>query len=134
MLDATARRQFLRYAFVGVSSNLTLYLAYLGLTAMSVSPRLAMSALYIVGVSITFVVNKKWSFGHDGLSGSAFVRYVVAYVVGYLINLGLLSFGVEQLHLPHQAVQAAAIIIVAICLFLMHKFWVFTPSEAGPEE
>ena len=129
MLDATARKQFLRYAFVGLSSNLVLYLAYLGLTALGMGPRLAMSILYAVGVTVTFAVNRRWSFSHDGLGGSAFVRYVMAYLAGYLINLGLLSFGVGRLHLPHQAVQAAAIVIVAVSLFLMHKYWVFAPCD-----
>ena len=73
MLDATARKQFLRYAFVGLSSNLVLYLAYLGLTALGMGPRLAMSILYAVGVTVTFAVNRRWSFSHDGLGGSAFV-------------------------------------------------------------
>jgi putative flippase GtrA len=127
MLDASARRQFLRYAFVGLSSNALLYLAYLVFTALGMGPRLAMTILYVVGVSATFLINRKWSFNHQGLGRSAFIRYVLAYVAGYLINLGLLSYGVGQLGLPHQAVQATAIVVVACSLFLMHRYWVFAP-------
>jgi putative flippase GtrA len=63
------------------------------------------------------------------LAHNAFTRYVIAYVIGYLINFGLLAIGVDHLNLPHQIVQAVAIVIVASSLFLMHKFWVFTQSR-----
>lgn len=125
MLDMLTIRQFSRYATVGLASNITLYLAYLAITSVGVGHKLSMSALYVTGVIITFFVNRKWSFAHDGLAHTAFVRYVIAYIIGYFINLLILFVYVDKLAFPHQAVQAAAIFIVAISLFLMHKFWVF---------
>lgn len=133
MTDAVTLRQFARYASVGVASNLTLYLAYLGVTALGMGHKLAMTLLYVTGVVVTFVANRNWSFDHDGLAHKAFARYVIAYVLGYLLNLGLLWLGVDRLNLPHQDVQAVAVIVVAISLFLMHKYWVFTvPALRSP--
>lgn len=128
MIDADTRAQFLRYATVGLASNLLLYLAYLGITATGLGHKTAMTLLYVSGVLITFVANRSWSFAHRGLAQAAFIRYVIAYIVGYLLNFALLWFAVDRLHLPHQGVQAVAVVLVAIGLFLMHKYWVFAPA------
>lgn len=85
--------------------------------------------LYVSGVIATFVANRSWSFGHTGTAHTAFFRYLVAYVFGCLPNLELLLIGVDYLGFPHLAVQAAAIIIAALSLFLTHKYWVFRPFD-----
>lgn len=127
MMDALTRKQFMRYVVVGATSNTLLYLAYLGLTVGGFGHKTAMTFLYITGGLITFIVNRAWSFNHQGNGHSALARYVVAYSLGYLFNLALLWLFVDRLHQSHQLVQAAAIILVAVSLFLMNKFWVFAP-------
>ena len=129
MFDAASQRQLIRYGSVGVVSNLLLYLLYLGLTDLGMGHKLTMSLVYVLGVTVTFVINRNWSFGHDGALHHAFARYILAYAIGYLLNLGLLWFGADRLGLPHEIVQAAAVLIVAASLFLMHRYWVFTPGE-----
>lgn len=129
MMDAATSGQFLRYAFVGLVSNLLLYLAYLGLTVWGLGHKTAMTLVYVLGVLSTFVANRAWSFKHQGIAQTAFVRYLIAYILGYLLNLGLLWLAVDRLRLPHQWIQAGAIVAVAVSLFLMHKFWVFAPSR-----
>ena len=84
-----------------------------------------MTALYGFATLIGFLGNRNWTFGdHGGLSASA-ARYFLTYAVGYLLNLMLLTIGVEFLALPHLWVQAVAVPIVAIFLFLGLKFFVF---------
>lgn len=131
MSAPSMRTQFLRYAAVGVSSNLLLYVAYLGLTSVNVGHKTAMTLLYVSGVLITFMANRNWSFEHHGFAQAAFVRYVLAYILGYLLNFSILWFAVDHLHFPHQGVQAVTIVTVAISLFLMHKYWVFAPKAGG---
>ncbi|EPZ15823.1 polysaccharide synthesis protein GtrA [Thauera terpenica 58Eu] len=128
--DATVG-QFIRYATVGLGSNIVLYLAYLALTAAGIESKLAMSLLYVLGVVQTFAFNKRWSFRHGGLRGPTFVRYCVSYALGYLINLGALLILVDRLGYPHQAVQGVMILTLAVLLFLLQKFWVFRPSVAS---
>ncbi len=120
--------QLSRYAVVGLASNAVGYLLYLLLTYVGMGHKSAMSLLYAVGVAQTFYFNRTWSFRHQGRLHGAFARYVLAYALGYLLNLGLLWLAVDRLHLPHQGVQAGAIVLVAVCLFLMHKYWVFAPT------
>lgn len=119
--------QFLRYAIVGVVSNAVLYALYLFLTWAGVGPKIAMTLLYAFGVAQTFVFNRKWSFQHQGKGSPALVRYASAYGFGYLLNLIVLLVLVDQWGFPHQWVQGAMILILAVMLFLLQRYWVFRP-------
>jgi len=119
--------QLFRYGVVGLTSNLIGYFLYLGLNQLGVGPKAAMSLLYAIGVAQTFIFNKKWTFGHQQNSGPALFRYCAAYGFGYLINLTVLIIAVDRWAWPHQWVQGAMILCLAIFLFLIQKFWVFRP-------
>ena len=122
------RKQVIRYGIVGIASNVFLYLVYLCITFAGVGHKTAMSGIYVIGILQTFIANRSWTFRHEGPPDAALVRYILAYVVGYFINLLFLWAFVDYLGLPHQGVQAAAIILVAGCLFLMQKYWVFSSN------
>lgn len=123
--------QLSRYAVVGLASNAVGYLLYLLLSYAGMGHKTAMTLLYVVGILQTFHFNRGWTFSHDGKLSGTFMRYLTAYAIGYLFNLTFLWLGADLLHLPHQWVQAAAIAIVALSLFLMQKYWVFPPAVAG---
>ena len=123
------RRQFFRYAVVGLSSNALLYSAYLLLTSLGIGHKTAMTVLYAVGILSTFHLNRRWTFDHKGYSPSAFVRYLSIYILGYVVSfLGLFIF-VDLLEFRHQMIQAVLIILVAALLFVLQRFWVFKEDE-----
>ncbi|MBW4710821.1 GtrA family protein [Roseobacter sp. YSTF-M11] len=125
-------RQLFSYAFVGIASNLAGYLAYLLITGLWLPPKLAMSILYAVGATVGYFGNKKLTFSHSAdVMGSA-LRYVIAHLIGYGINLTLLIIFVDQLGYPHQWVQAIAIFCVAGYLFVAFKFFVFPSRQSAP--
>lgn len=119
------RTQFIRYAAVGVLSNLVLYLVYLALTAQGLGHKLAMTIVYLSGVSVTFIFNRNWSFRHAGAVSPALVRYFVAYLLFYLANLFALFVFVDLAGWPHEWVQGVMIVLCAIGLFATHRLWVF---------
>lgn len=121
-------RQLLRFAIVGVASNVVLYLLYLGLTWIGLRYEIAVTVLYAVGIAQTFVFNRRWSFGHAGSVPRSMTRYVAVYVLCYVLNLAVLRAGVEYFGLDHALVQAAAILPFALFAFLLQKFWVFAPA------
>lgn len=114
-----------RYAFVGTVSNLVGYLVYFLVTYIGISPKIAMTTLYVVGATIGYIGNRKFTFTYDGsFMGSGF-RYFIAHFFGYIINLFILIIFVDYLMYPHQLVQAVAIFVVAGFLFIAFKFFVF---------
>lgn len=121
--------QLARYAIVGLLSNVLGYLLYLVITALGMEPKLAMTLLYIIGTLQTFFFNRKWTFSHDGAHQGPFIRYILSYAFGYLLNLAALLILVDWAHWPHQIVQGAMIFILAAMLFLLQKYWVFAKTS-----
>ncbi|MDO9213372.1 MAG: GtrA family protein [Methylococcales bacterium] len=120
--------ELIRYGLVGVASNATIYCVYLLITYLGVEPKAAMTLVYILGASIGFIGNRKWTFAHQGNATSAAIRYVLAHSFGYVLNFLILYTFVDHLSYAHQWVQAAAIIIVAGFLFIVFKYFVFRES------
>lgn len=115
----------MRFGALGVLTNVSGYLLYLGITYVGVGPKVAMSVLYCVGVCINFIGSRNWVFQSDAKMLSASIRYVGAYAIGYFVNYGILVVFVDRLGYPHTYVQAAAIVVVACYLYTALKFVVF---------
>jgi putative flippase GtrA len=117
--------QFIRYVLVGLTSNSVLFLGYLALTSWGITPKIAMSGLYALGLIQTFAFNRGWTFKHEGSKSATSVKYFTSYGFGYLLNLLILTALVDQLGFPHQIVQGGATIALAFMLFGLQKYWVF---------
>lgn len=121
--------QLLRYAFVGVASNLAGYLVYLLITQLGLGPKITMSALYVVGAAVGFWGNRSLTFAHQRGGVAVGVRYLLAHGCGYLINLGLLHLLVDRWGWAHQIAQGLAIFIVAGFLFVSFRWFVFSGAD-----
>jgi len=125
------RRQFSRWLIVGLVSNGLMYLAYLALTRTLLDPMTAMTVVYCGGVLLGFIGHRKWSFEHSGRVDVALLRYLGVYAIGYVINLGGLAIGLSALDMRHEFVQATMVLIVAVFMFLMQRYFVFPrPASA----
>ena len=123
-------KQLLRYGLVGVVSNLTIYFFYLLITYIGIEPKRAMTMVYIIGASIGFVGNRKWTFAHGGNIFSTALRYLLTHFFGYIINYIIIFIFVDIHGYAHQLVQAMAVIIVAGILFFLFKYFVFQKNSA----
>lgn len=122
--------QLLRYGVVGVLSNFILYCAYLLITFLGLEHKIAMTLMYLIGTTISFVVNRKWTFAHNGNMLNSAFRYVVAHLFGYILNFLILFIFVDHLGYAHQLIQFIATFVVAGYLFVAFKFLVFTSLKA----
>lgn len=122
-------KQLLRFAAVGVASNVIGYLLYLLITHLGAAPKLAMTVLYGVGVFIGFVGNQKYTFAHQGGLLATGWRYLMAHGLGYLINLTIQIIMVDHLGYAHQLAQAFGICVVAVFLFVVFKYFVFVSTD-----
>lgn len=125
-----ALRQVIRYGVVGVLNNLLGYLIYLLITLFGVDPKIVVTILYPVGAVTAYFGHSKYSFTYQGKNTHALLRYCIAHLVGYGVNLLMLFILSDKLKFPHQAVQALAIFVVAGILFLMFKYFVFPKTES----
>ena len=83
-------RQFLIYLMVGALTNTLVFVAYLFLTSLWAAPKSVMTILFFGGAVLNFTVNRKYTFAHHGHIRVTTLRYFIAYITGYLLNLLLL--------------------------------------------
>ena len=119
-------RQMARYGLVGLLSNASGYLLYLLLTALGGEPKITMTGLYLLAASLGFIGNRQWTFADQGNPLASALRYALAHLGGYGLNLALLVILVDHFGYPHQWVQALAILVVAAYLFVVFRTFVFT--------
>jgi putative flippase GtrA len=122
--------QFTRFVVVGVLSNLVLYFFYILFSTLGMGHKLAMTIMYVIGVAQTFVFNRNWTFAHRGSPGPALRKYLISYALGYILNLFVLWWLVDRLGYPHELVQAAMIILLAVAFFLTQRYWIFRQNIA----
>jgi putative flippase GtrA len=118
-------RQWMRYAVVGILSNVILYALFILFTRMGMEHKVAMTVLYIIGVLQTFTMNRRWTFDSMRSPEGAFGRYLAAYGVGYLFNFSALWWLVDSRGYYHEWVQAILVFVTAALLFFAQKYWVF---------
>ncbi len=117
-----------RFAVVGFGLNLALYLVYLSLLWMGMEYRLAMTATYVAGMLLGHTLHSRYTF-RVRQDGRTFLRYIAAYVVGYLMNLTGLMTLVDAIGLSEAIAQATMIFVVAAFLFVVQRAWVFSTQS-----
>ena len=110
---------------VGGLANGSAYVLYLGFVFMGAGLYLSMTIVYLAASIVAFSMNRKWTFASDVSIRKATVRYVVIQGIGYLTNLILLLGLHHAFGVPHYLAQLAGIILVAIELFLLNRYYVF---------
>jgi putative flippase GtrA len=118
-------KQILRYGIVGVLSNSTLYIAYLVLTHSGMEAKKAMSLLYLIGLCVSFLGNRKWTFAHQGNMKATVTKYLLSHASAYALNFLILFVFVDRFGYAHQWVQFISIFVIAGYLFILFKFFVF---------
>ena len=124
-------KEFVRYACVGAATNAVGFLLYALFTKLGLSPILTISIFYPIQIGLAFYLNKKWSFSHQGRISTSAVRYLIAYLVCYVLNVAVLKFFSGYLNYSHLIVQAIAIFVMALLLFMAQKFWVFHGHDSS---
>ena len=82
--------------------------------------------MYPIGAVTAYYGHAKYAFSYNGRHSHGLVRYIIAHLIGYGTNIGMLYFFWNQLGYPHQLVQAVAILVVAGMFFLLSRYFVFS--------
>lgn len=120
-------KEFLRYVLVGFGLNSLGFLIYLALTNAGMHPLVVVSIFYPMSVLLGFLSHRKLTFQRQErqLQGWVFFRYILVYVVGYLMNLLMLKVLYEKYGFLHEYVQLLSIFTIAFFLYFSMKKFVF---------
>ena len=117
----------MQFGIIGLLTNGALYAVYLLLSRLAFQPLVAMTITFALGVALSWLLNGLITFRAQLTRRSGF-RMIMAYLGAYLSNLALLWLAVHVFSLPHQWIQLVIMILLAILLFALQKFWVFSAA------
>lgn len=127
------RRSMGKFAVVGLVNNVIGYGAFVLLSVAGMHAITAMTISYALGMAISFVGNRKWTFGHQGKIAGALMRFLGVNAVGYGLNFAILTILVLGFQLPQIPVQLFALGFVAVVSFLLMRLWAFRNMTADTE-
>ena len=133
LTERKLRRELLSYGLVGIAHNSVGYALYLFFTYLGFDPKLVVGVSYPLAMLVSYLGNKKLTFHHRGGFTKSSLKFILAHLVSYGLNLLMLYVFVDLLAYPHQLVQLAAIFVCAAFLFVTLKLFVFvgaTPKES----
>ncbi|MDE6134268.1 MAG: GtrA family protein, partial [Muribaculaceae bacterium] len=82
--------QFIKYCIVGVLNTLvTLGVIYLCKDFLGMNPYVSNAMGYVCGVINSFLCNKSWVFHSKGSYRREAVKFVIGFLVCYLLQLGV---------------------------------------------
>jgi putative flippase GtrA len=118
-------KQISRFIFVGILNTIVGYGAFFLLLYLNIYYILALLISHIIGVTNSFVWNKKWTFRSEGNARREGIKFFSVYGIIFMINLFILTFFVEVLKLTPQIGQVVALGICTLISFFGHKYWSF---------
>ncbi|MDQ7075206.1 MAG: GtrA family protein [Gammaproteobacteria bacterium] len=118
--------EIVKYGLIGIISNTVIFILYLTGIFFGMDPKIIMTILYISGASLSYWANRKWTFSHTGNIKTSGTRYFFSHFVGYTANLLILIAMIDLLGYNPALSQGFAIVIVALLLFLLSKYFVFS--------
>lgn len=114
-----------RYVGTGALNTIVGWIVIFLLMAKGASPILANISGYFVGLVLGFLVSKNFVFHSAGRSRDEVARYLVAFVISFLLNLSALHFLLEVLYWNQNIAQAVAAIVYTVIMYFLTRFFVF---------
>ena len=80
-----------------------------------------------VGLTVSFALNSTWTFEYHGPKLSAAVRFLVVFLISYLVNLATVVGLIHLAGVNSYVVQAAGMPVYAVCFYLLSRTYAFRP-------
>jgi putative flippase GtrA len=124
--------QFLRYILVGITNTLVGYGVIFGCMYLAgISPEISNVAGYAVGLVVSYVLNRTYTFNSTQKRRTEVVRFLACFGIAYGLNFLTLIVMIHWLHLHEGLSQIIASAAYVVSAYLMNKFYVFRSAEAA---
>ena len=116
---------FIRYSGAGLINTIVGFAVILSAMALNFSPMISNIAGYAVGFTLGFVLSKKFVFRSNDRFVTESIRYLLAFVISFLINLLMLHLALNNLNFNALASQVVAAISYTLLMYVLTRFFVF---------
>lgn len=129
--EIVASSSFARFLISGGINTATTYAVYLMLLGVT-GYKLAYTIAYILGIALSFVINRFFVFqAHRGWRSMVLFPFV--YLAQYLVSLAVIWTWIERLNLSKTLAPLIAILITIPLTFVLSRL-VFGAKRTGPLE
>ena len=118
--------QFVKFGIVGIANTLlTALTIWLLLKVFHYSDYLANIIGYIVGLTNSFVWNRRWTFKHTENFKVTILKFIVIFAISYLFQLGNLYVLLHFTSIDSYVCQLLSIVVYTSINFLLNKYYTF---------
>jgi putative flippase GtrA len=122
----------IKFAVVGVANTLAgLFLIYLCKWLLGFGDVMANICGYSIGLALSFILNRGWTFRHSGPALPALVSFLGIFILAYVSNLAAVLVAIRSLELNFYLAQASGILPYSVIFFFGSRhvaFW-STPTK-----
>jgi putative flippase GtrA len=124
--------QFTRFLVTGVfNTAVGLGVIWFCWRVIGLPPVVANAIGYCVGLCVSFLINRTWTFRSDRSTKSALPRFLAVFVVSYLANLATLLLLTDVFHVRVEWATLAANVPYTLVFYCGSRWFVFRPSTPG---
>lgn len=117
--------KFIKYSIVGCLSVLIYFLSVFVLVELfDKDPIFASTLSFIIMTYISFLLNKKYTFGSN-FSYNQLWRFLVVSAIGFTLNFGIMYLVVSILSLHYVIGELITTLIIPIINFILNNYWTF---------
>jgi putative flippase GtrA len=83
---------------------------------------------YGVGIVVSFTLNRRWTFRHEGAVHSAFFRFIFVTALAYMVNLSVVLCLIHGLGINSYLAQAGGVIPYTLVGYIGSRYFAFRPK------
>ncbi|MBI5766025.1 GtrA family protein [Candidatus Falkowbacteria bacterium] len=125
-------KEFIKFCLVGLT-NLAIDMSgyWIFTRIFHIYYILAAVFSFFIAVSWSFLINRRWTFRHDGKNiKEQYVKFIVANLISMAINLSLLYILVDYAGFHDLGAKLLTAFMVAFFNFSLNKSWTFRKNSA----
>ena len=84
---------------------------------------------YSIGLTVSFLLNRSWTFRDTGPVWAAAIRFFLAFAASYALNLSTVLLLIHRTGMNAYLSQSIGVPVYTICFYLLSKFIVFRKQE-----
>ena len=150
MIKSPLKKQIIKFTFVGAVAalaDLSFYYLFLQILPEHIletfsNESIAKAMSFVIGTTVTYYLNKFWTWKKKGRSTRGFIKFLVLYACSLTMNVAVNALALYLLfNVPAFQVLPKKYLLAFICAagasavvnFLGQKFWVFKAEKAVQE-
>lgn len=122
-------RELFFFGAIGLVVNIVGYAVFLFCVSTGMSPQAAFVVGYVIGLSISYLLNRTLTFRSTVRLSYAGPRFIILNLVGLVFCLVALTLLIDLFMIPSWLSQLVVTVVYAIGSFLVQRVFVFIKGE-----